>query len=298
MEKVGSIDALATELGIEHEPAGCEASASKDLVYRQTQLIDRVWELVGIPTVLRIASIGIDRTEDAVVDCVRNLMFERVPRERRVVRLDIDLELIEEVVALEEPVHRCAVVVVLVLGGFLRLGLDEQRPGETNRVFVLSDHGQKASELVGLLHHSRIEQCFVTFAASPKGVVVAVEPVGRIEHVAHLGSGIGKDIGVWVCGSARRISRMREQVCRAPQKFDAGLVHLLGSPFDHHIEVGFGLGQGVTRWCHIDVVEGKEFDSEFRDELERGVLLHSGGIHGVHASVKPWTVEGASAKDV
>ena len=55
------------------------------------------------------------------------------PDERRVVDLDVDLDLVLEAVALQEAVDRRHVVVVLVLGRLERLRLDEDRALEADR---------------------------------------------------------------------------------------------------------------------------------------------------------------------
>src|SRR5262245_59239082 len=61
VEQVGPAGALAAELRVEVEAAGREAAALEDLVQRQGQVLDGVGELVGVPAVLGIAAVGVDR---------------------------------------------------------------------------------------------------------------------------------------------------------------------------------------------------------------------------------------------
>ena len=64
-------------------------------------------------------------------------MVERVAGQGGVVDLDVELVLVGQPVALEEPVHRGGVVVVLVLGGPVRLGPAEAGAGEPERALSL-----------------------------------------------------------------------------------------------------------------------------------------------------------------
>src|SRR3990172_8199106 len=64
VEEVGRVDALAGELGVEVEAAGREAAAPDDLVDGERQLVDRVRELVRVPAVLVVATVGVDAAED------------------------------------------------------------------------------------------------------------------------------------------------------------------------------------------------------------------------------------------
>ena len=84
--------------------------------------------------------------------------MERVPGQRGVVAFDVDLVLVDEVEALEEPMDGLAVVVVLVFGRLGGLRLDEESPGEPDLVFVLGDHGQESGKLLTLPLEIGVEQ--------------------------------------------------------------------------------------------------------------------------------------------
>ena len=273
VEEVGAVHALPAELGVEQEASRLEPAAAEDLVDRQAHLVDRVGELVGVPAVLRVAAVGIDRAEDPVVEGIGDLVVERVARQGGVVDLDVDPELVEQVVTVQEAVDGRAVVVVLVLGRLLRLGLEQQCPGEADRVLVLGDHGEEAGQLVGLLFHAGVEEGLVPFTAAPQHVVVAAQPMRGVDHVPHLRGGVGEHLGIGVGGRAGRVPRVGEQVGRPPQQLDAGLGHLLAGPVDHGIEVRSGLLEAVAFGRHVDVVEREELHAELGDELEGCVLL-------------------------
>jgi hypothetical protein len=88
------VEALAAQFGVEVEAAGGEPAAPEDLVEGEGQLIDRVGELVGVPPVLVVAPVGVDRAEDPVGDGVGDLVVEAVAGQGGVVDLDVDPELV------------------------------------------------------------------------------------------------------------------------------------------------------------------------------------------------------------
>ena len=77
-------------------------------------------------------------------------MLEVVPGQGGVVDLNVDLHLVLKAVALKEGEAGLRVVVVLVLGGLLRLGFEQDRPRKANLVLVLDDLVQEPAELVEL----------------------------------------------------------------------------------------------------------------------------------------------------
>ena len=127
VEEVDGVDALAAHLGVEVVAAGGEAAALQDVVERQRDFAHVVRELIGVPAVLRIAAVHVDRAEDAEVDRHGDLVLEAVPGERRVVGFDVDLDLLLEAVVLQEAVDRVDVEIVLMLGRLVRLRLDQDR---------------------------------------------------------------------------------------------------------------------------------------------------------------------------
>lgn len=213
------------------------------------------------------------------------------------VHLDVHEEFAEQVVALEEPMNGCSVVVVLMLRGFLRLGFDEKRARESDLVLVLHDHRQEPGELVGLLPHTGVEQGLVSLAAPPQDVVGACEAVGGIDCILDLSSGVCENVRVGVgCGS-RSESGVTEGVARAPEQLDTGPIHVTSGVLDRHFEVPSGLRKICTRRSDIDVVEA-EGRAELGEELESSIHLQTRRRHWIAAGLELGTIEGACPEDV
>ena len=164
--------------------------------------------MVGVPTVLWVASVGVDAAEDAVGNGVGNLVLEAVPGQGCVVDLDVDLVLVDEAIPVEEAVDGGAVVVVLMLGRFLGLGLQQQRASEPDRVFVFGDQVQEASELIGLAFHVGVEQCLIALTTTPQHVVLPAQAVRCGQSISNLSCRAGEYFGVGVCCRAGGVARV------------------------------------------------------------------------------------------
>lgn len=82
--------------------------------------------------------------------------------------LNVELEVVVESVGLEERDDCLRIVVVLVFGGFLRFGLDEQLPLESDGLLVRDGHSKERRHVIQLTLGVRVEQRGVAFSASPK----------------------------------------------------------------------------------------------------------------------------------
>ena len=297
MEHVHRIDALTAHFRIEVEAAGGEAARLQDAIHREDQIERIVVELIRVPAVLRIAAVDVDRTEDAERRGGGNFMLEAVAGERCMVGFDVDLHLVLEAVALQEAVHRRGVKIVLMLGGLVRLRLDQDRAVEADAMLVIDDERQEAAELIELAREIGVEQRVVTFAAAPQHVVRAAQTLGRIHRETHLSRGESEHFRIWIGGCTREIARMREQICGAPQQLDAGLGLLALEAVDRSREVLDVLLDRVGSRHHVDVVEGIERRAEAREEIER--LIHLVQHRRViDRAAQPGAIERATTEDV
>src|SRR5690606_29009984 len=117
-----------------------------------------------------------------------------VTGEGGVVGLDVELEVVEQAVFAEEVQAGRGVGVVLVGGGFARLGFDVELAGEADLFLVVDRHVEERGEVVEFALQVGVEQGGVAFAAAPEGVAFAAEGVGGVDGGLHLGGGVGEDI--------------------------------------------------------------------------------------------------------
>lgn len=148
IEQIVFIGTLTTNLGIEVQATGGEAAGFQDFVHHQRILFYAVRELISIPAQLRVPTVGIDRAKQTQRDSGGDFVMERVTRQRGVVGFDIQFDLFFQTELLEESVYGRRIVIVLVLGRFLRLRLDKQSATETGFVFVFHDQLHEATNLL------------------------------------------------------------------------------------------------------------------------------------------------------
>ena len=200
-------------------------------------------------------------------------------------------------VLLEEGVHGGRVEVVLVLGGLLGLRLDQERALEADLVLVLGHEREEAAELVELLLHVGVEQRLVPFPAAPEHVVLAAEPVRRLEDLGDLRRRVGKHLGIGVRRRARQVTSMAEEVGRAPQELDAGALHLALHAFEDAVEVRVALPERGPLGRDVAIVEGEVGRTELLEEFECSLQLLSSSLEGVARAV-PRPLEGLLTESV
>ena len=208
-------------------------------------------------------------------------MFEAVARECGMVAFDVDFDVLLQAVTAQEAVNRGDVVVVLVLGGFARFGFDEDGALEADFVFVFDHHVHETPELVQLLADARVEQGFVTFAATPEHIVGTAEFQCGVHRFFDLQGGEGEDFRVGVGGRAAHEAPVAEQVGGAPQEFDAGVLLLPGQHIDHLVQIVDALARGRAFGGDIAVMKAVIRRAEFAEKLEGGVGLEFGRDHRV-----------------
>ena len=221
---------------------------------------------------------------------VGDLVVEAVAGQGRVVRLDIHLVLVLEPVADEEAVDGGRVVVVLVLGRFHRLGLDQERALEADLVLVLGHEMQESGELPALPAEVGVEQGLVALATAPQRVVRAAEPLGHAHHVLDLGGGVGEDLGIRVRRGSCRIARVAEQVRGPPQQPNAGAFLVGRRLVDDRVQVGRRLGERRTFRGHVAIVEAVVGDAR----ASRGIRTRPSAWPARRPSDPPRRIHGRS----
>jgi hypothetical protein len=223
-------------------------------------------------------------------------MFEGMAGQCGVIGLDIDLHLAHEVVSLQETIDGRHVMVVLVLGRFHRLGLDQDRALEADPVLVFDHEGQEPGGLIQLAPQVGIEQRVVTFPAAPEHIIGAAEPMGRLQNVAHLGGGVQEDLGIGIGGGPGHVAGMAEQVGGPPEQLDARALHMGLDMLQNGIEHRVAFAQRRAFRRHVAVVEAEERQAQTLHEGEGGIGLGSRGRHRL--AMKPGAIDGRGAERI
>ncbi|RMS49307.1 hypothetical protein ALP64_203743 [Pseudomonas syringae pv. actinidiae] len=297
MKQIDIVQALTAYLGVEIVAAVGETTGFEDFIGGEGHFLDAVGELVGVPAVLRVATIGVDAAEDPQRDRRGDFVMKAVPGQRGMVGFDVDLDLFFQAVLLQKTEHRGAVVIVLMLGGLLWLGFDQQVAFEADLVFVLNHHAHETTELFAFVLEVGIEQGFVTFTTAPQHVIGAFEALGRVHRAEHLGGSVGKYFRVRVAGSTCGKARVAETVGRAPQQLDAALLLMPLEVVDHLRKVITVFLYRAAFRRYIGVVETVVINAQFGEEFERCLGLADSQLHRVTGAL-PWAFEGANAKHV
>ena len=106
---------------------------------------------------------------------------------------------------------------------------------------------------------------------------------------------IGEHVRIGIGRRARHEAAVREQVGRAPQQLDAGLLLLVGEDVGDLVEARRALGEVLALRPHVGVVEAVEGHAEQREHLEGDVGLQLGQLHRV---AEPGPLEGLAAERI
>eukprot|EP01136_Pigoraptor_vietnamica_P010455 Opistho-1_new@48096 len=297
VQDVDRVHALAPHLGVEVEAAAADAAGAQDFVDCQREVFHAVGKLVGVPAVLRVAAVGVYAAENPERGGGRDLVLEAVSRQRGVVGLDVQLDVLFEVELPEEAIHGGTVEVVLVFGRLQRLGLDQQLPLEADLVLVVHHHLHEAAQLPALAQQVGVEQGVITFAAAPHHIVGAAQLLRGVERAEHLRRRVGENFGIRVARRAGRVTRMAEQVGRSPQQRNPGLFLFLGEHVHHGRQVAAVLGQVHAFRRHVRVMKGVEGHTQPGNQREGRVGLFSRLRQLVPAGV-PVPFKGSLPEDV
>ena len=126
VEQIDRLETLAPHLGVEVDAARRQAALPQDDQHALRRQIQVGRELIGVPAEQQVAAVGVHRAEQALRRRIGQLVHHRVARQRRMVGLDVQLEMLRQTIGPQEGHHRGTVEIVLVDRRLLRLRLDEE----------------------------------------------------------------------------------------------------------------------------------------------------------------------------
>ena len=258
VKQVDGLEALAADLGVEVDAAGGETAHVQDAEHALRRQIDARRELVGIPAQQVIAGVGVDRAQCPGSDGDLQLVHHLVTGQGRVIGLEVELEVRQEVVGPQEIQAGGGIGIVLVLGRLLGLGLDVERAAEADLLLVIDGHVEEPAEVVELALHVGVEQGRVAFAATPERVAGPAQLVGDLHRLLDLGPGEGEDVEVRAGGRAVHEPGIGEEVGRSPEQLDAGPGLLVLEDLDDLVEIGVALLEVVALGGDVAIVKRVE----------------------------------------
>lgn len=277
-EEVLGIRGIAARLGVEVRAAALQAPAAQDHQHGLNQFVEVDRELIRIPTILVVASVGVDRAEHPGVDGALQFVFERMAGQRGVVHLDVDLEVLVQPVSAQEADYRLCIDVILVLHRLHGFRLDKERSLETLRTGVVARHAQHRGHVLLLALHVGVQQRHVALAAAPEDVAVAAQLDRRVDGVLDLQHRACRSVEIGIRRGAVHVAGVPEDVGRTPQQLDARLGLLLLGVGDNLLQILFVL-LGRGGFVHqVHVVEAVVLDAHLLHELEAGIHLRLGTL--------------------
>ena len=157
-------------------------------------MVDR--ELIGIPSVLIVSAVGINGAQHAVVDRHCQFMLEGMSGQRSMVDFDVHLEILVQTVCLQKADNRFGIHVILVLGGFHRLGFNEEGTGKSFAAGIVACQGQHLCQMFLFALLVRVEKGHISFAATPENIIHTAQLDCGIDGILDLDSSTGHDIKV------------------------------------------------------------------------------------------------------
>ena len=153
------------------------------------------------------------------------------------IRFDVQLEIIPQVIGAKETQNRSSVEIVLMLGGLLRFRLNEKLPVKPDLFGIIHRHMEKSGHLLLLSFHVRVKQRLIPFPAAPKDIIFSAKLLSRCDGVFHLGGRTGKHVGIRVRRRAVCIARMTKKICGSPQEFNSRVLLQIFGLFNHGFKV-------------------------------------------------------------
>ncbi|KAJ8552584.1 hypothetical protein ON010_g9962 [Phytophthora cinnamomi] len=277
-EDVLEVRGLAAHLGVEVEASGREAADLDELLHDEHGLLLVHEELVRVPADERVARVAVHGAQHLVAGGVVDVVLVVVARERRVVGLDVELEVVLQAVGVQEGDDRGGVVVVLVLHGLARLGLDEELEGGAQLLLVGHHELEEGGHVVQLHLHVGVEDALEALAAAPEDEVLAAQLERDLHGLLDARRRVREHLHVRVGAGAVHEAAVAEEVGGPPEALDARLVLLLEQVVRDVVQQALGLVERGALGDEVHVVERVVLDAELGEHLEGGVGLALGGL--------------------
>ena len=146
-EDVFQVSRVTTSLRIEVCTTIAQTTTTDNLHHSLNQFIVVDRELVSIPSVLVVTTVGIDRTQHVVVYSYCQFVFKCVTSQSSVVYFDIYFEVFVQTVCFQEADNSFSIYVVLVLAWFHRFRFNQESTLETFATCIVTSQFQHLSQV-------------------------------------------------------------------------------------------------------------------------------------------------------
>src|ERR1051326_7947784 len=188
-------------------------------------------------------------------------------RQRRVVGLQIQLQIPKQTILTQKIEAGGGIGVVLVLGRLFWLGLNIELAFEPDCFFVLDYHMQELSQMVQFPLEVGIPKSAVALASSPKHIACPLKFMSHFDGFFHLRGGISKGVGIAAGCRAVHESWMSKQASRPPEQPYSRALLLFLENLGDGIQVAVGLLQVFPLRGYVPVVKCIKRSHEFLQKL-------------------------------
>ena len=184
--------------------------------HRHSCIVEVCWKLIRIPAQQEIAPIRINAAKLAGDRSYGQFVLKCMPRQGGVIRLDVELEMIEQFILAQESQCCCRVGIILMRRWLFRLRLNQELSFKADILFVINRHVQKTGKLLLLVLHVRIQEGVISFTSAPEYIVFATKLMCGINCSFYLGGSVGEHMCIRVGGCPQGIAGVTEEVCCSP----------------------------------------------------------------------------------
>ena len=279
-EQILKIGRVTTDLSIEVGTAITQTTVADDFHHSLCQLEVVDGELVGIPSILSITTVSVNRTQHTCVNSTSQLMLEGMTSQCGVVHLDVHLEVLIQAMCLQETDNGLSVNIILVLRRLHGLRLNKECALESLAACIVASHAKHHGHVLLLSLLVGVQQAHVTLTTTPEHIVGTTELNGSIDRILNLNDSTSYDVEVRVGRSTVGITLVTKDISGTPKQFDVGeLLHLLLSIVGDGLHALFILSDGGSLLNEVYIVEAEVLNTQLIHDLEASVHLILGPLN-------------------
>ena len=167
------IGRVTTCLGIEVRTSGSQAACFEDNQPSLCQFVDVNRELIRIPTILIITTVGIDTAQHTGIGGSLKFMLKCMPGQCGMVHFDINGKILVETIMAQEADNRFRIHVILVFSRFHRFRLYQESSFEPVLAGIVTCHRQHHGKMFLFAFHIGVQQAHIAFTSPPEHIVFA-----------------------------------------------------------------------------------------------------------------------------